>query len=256
MDWKDGVSEASLLQAEADLSVSLPDDYRAFVRRNNGGAGVIGEQYVELWKVEELRRLNDDYGTAEFRPGFLLIGSNGGGESFAFDMRSVPWNMVMLPFIGDVEDAIPVGRSFTEFLSDYARDPFWTVRLLDDHQLYDDMPFLSQLECLPKAEESALESAEAALGVKLPQDYRSFLLRCDGAHNEHLQLYPAGQLTVESKRYLLFGEIRRASGAVDRLAFDLQAMPAVVAISLHPRWPGSALLFGSDFLDFMRIYFG
>jgi hypothetical protein len=113
-----GASEDTLNAAMRALNVELPHDYRAFLGTSNGGEGFLGENYVSLWKAEELEPNNSGYNVASFAPGLLLFGSDGGGEAYAFDTRDNPWAVVKVPFIGMGEAglAIPLGHSFTEFL--------------------------------------------------------------------------------------------------------------------------------------------
>src|SRR5438270_13821026 len=73
---------------EAEFGVSLPGRYKSFLAKSNGGEGFVGDAYVMLWRAEELLELNKAYQVADYGPGLLSFGSNGGGEAFAFDMRS------------------------------------------------------------------------------------------------------------------------------------------------------------------------
>jgi hypothetical protein len=117
-----GASEEVLQAVTKALGVALPHDYRAFLHASNGGEGLLGENYVALWKAEDLAPLNAGYEVARDAPGLLLFGSDGGGEAYAFDTRESPWVVVQVPFIGmgDVDSAIPRGSSFTEFLENVA----------------------------------------------------------------------------------------------------------------------------------------
>lgn len=117
-----GASDDALNTVMRALKVELPHDYREFLRASNGGEGFLGQNYVALWRAEELKPLNDSYDVAQFAPGLLLFGSDGGGEGYAFDTRENPWVVVQVPFIGmgDARSTIPLGRSFTEFLQNVA----------------------------------------------------------------------------------------------------------------------------------------
>jgi hypothetical protein len=47
-----------------------------FMRKYNGGRGeIIGEYWLELFSIEELQGLNDDYELQEFLPDHIIIGS-------------------------------------------------------------------------------------------------------------------------------------------------------------------------------------
>jgi hypothetical protein len=113
-----GASEEALSTAMKALNVELPHDYREFLHASNGGVGFLGQNYVALWRAEDLKPLNDGYDVSRFAPRLLLFGSDGGGEGYAFDIRENPWVVVRVPFIGmgDTRLTISLGRSFTEFL--------------------------------------------------------------------------------------------------------------------------------------------
>lgn len=109
----DGAIEA----AEAALGIAFPDDYRLFLARFGGGEGFVGEHYLVLWTPTELAPFNRDYEIAEYAPGLVAIGSDGGGEGFAFDTRSLPHPIVMVPFIGmSLTDAKPVAATLSDFM--------------------------------------------------------------------------------------------------------------------------------------------
>jgi hypothetical protein len=106
-------------------NIRLPDDYLQFLRQGNGGEGVIGENsYLMLWGIEDLWRLNREYEVQEYAPGLLLIGSNGGGEAFAYDTRESRWSLVQVPFVGmDLTAVEVIADSFRSFLEAlYAAD--------------------------------------------------------------------------------------------------------------------------------------
>jgi len=61
--------------------------------------------------------MNRSYQITEYAPGLLLFGSDGGGEAFAFDIRSGEESIVSVPFVGmDLHLARPVARDFQTFL--------------------------------------------------------------------------------------------------------------------------------------------
>ncbi|HEX4351174.1 MAG TPA: SMI1/KNR4 family protein [Verrucomicrobiae bacterium] len=103
------------------VGFELPSDYLDFLRFSNGGCGDIPVQslcFHSLWAAEELLEFNRDYEVAKYCAGFFGIGSNGGGEMFAFDMRSKkPWPVVTIPFIGMEADAAwHVASNFRSFV--------------------------------------------------------------------------------------------------------------------------------------------
>ena len=114
-----GAPEQALDAAAAELGLGLPADYRAVMRRVNGGKATFGESAVRLWRAEDLAERNAGYEVREFAPGFTYFGSDGGGEGCAWDLRTDrKSNYVVLPFIGpDAESAVPCGNTFEEFLA-------------------------------------------------------------------------------------------------------------------------------------------
>lgn len=107
-------------EVERALGVRFPKDYADFLATSDGAEGFIGEQdnaYLSLWPVERLAEMNAAYKTNEYSPGLLLFGSDGGGEGYAFDLRSSEPSVVQMPFDSiDPRDARACGRTFTEFL--------------------------------------------------------------------------------------------------------------------------------------------
>lgn len=116
--WNEGASDQAISELMAMVAISLPDDYLAFLRSHNGGEGFIESEYLMLWKAEDIATFNMEYEVADYAPGLLLFGSNGGGEAYAFDTRDSSMRIVQVPFIGmDLADAIPIADSFTTLLS-------------------------------------------------------------------------------------------------------------------------------------------
>ncbi|SRR6266487_5605684 len=108
---------SSIRQFEMESGFRLPDDYAQFLQQTNGGEGFVGNAYLILWRIEELLEMNKDYQVAEFAPGLFLFGSNGGGEAFAFDMRSDAMPIVSVPFVGmELSSIIPIAPDFKAFL--------------------------------------------------------------------------------------------------------------------------------------------
>ena len=99
------------------LAKSLPESYFAFLARANGGEGFIGDRYVQLWRVEELVEMNRAYKNAEFFPNLFFIGSDGGGEAYAFDLSRTDATVFEVPFIGLPTEARPIANSFDSFLA-------------------------------------------------------------------------------------------------------------------------------------------
>jgi hypothetical protein len=110
-------SRDAVARCQSNLWFLLPADYVQFLAQMNGGEGFVGENYLMAWSVEDLIQHNKDYHVEQCTPGLFLFGSSGGGEAFAFDVRSTPPVIVAVPFIVlNLEDAIVIAPSFTAFL--------------------------------------------------------------------------------------------------------------------------------------------
>jgi hypothetical protein len=112
-------------RCQSEMGVSLPDDYVAFLRIANGAEGFAGKAaYAILWGVDELAAMNAAYQVRQYCPGLLAFGSNGGGEAYGFDTRTLVWSVVQVPFVGMAWDlAQPLGESFGAFLERLRRPP-------------------------------------------------------------------------------------------------------------------------------------
>lgn len=117
-----GASDAATQHLAASLGCSLPSDYINFLREHDGGEGFIGDNYLILWRAEEISQFNREYEVEQYAPGLLLFGSSGGGEGYGFDTRDVAMPVVRVPFIGmDLRYAIPVASDFTDLLNQLAK---------------------------------------------------------------------------------------------------------------------------------------
>lgn len=113
MDLRPPASADAIVAAERQLARRLPPEYREFLRRHNGGEGPIGAQgWARFAPVEDLPREQAVCSEFDHLAEWLLFGTNGAGEAFLFDAAG---EVVVAPWIGDREDAIPQGR-FAEFV--------------------------------------------------------------------------------------------------------------------------------------------
>ena len=114
-----GATDDEIATCARGLDVQLPADYVGFLKKANGATGFIRRDraYVDFWSTDATIESNRGYEVATYAPGLLLFGSDGGGEGFGFDMRSSPWSVVVVPFVGmSWEDAVVNGTSFLDFL--------------------------------------------------------------------------------------------------------------------------------------------
>lgn len=111
-------SAAALARLRMECGIPLPSGYLAMLEESNGGEGdlSIDPGWIALWCAEDVISNNTGYRVAEYLPGFLGFGSNGGGELLAFDVRrGEPYPIVMVPFIPmAAEDAVQIAHSFEE----------------------------------------------------------------------------------------------------------------------------------------------
>jgi len=114
---------AEIERFEEEAGFKPPNDYAAFLQRSNGGEGFIGQNaYVILWPLDELTEMNKAYEVTEYAPGLFIFGSDGGGEAFAFDIRTPAKQIVMVPFIGmELSMADVLAPNFDGFLEALSR---------------------------------------------------------------------------------------------------------------------------------------
>jgi hypothetical protein len=112
---------AAIARVEADLSATLPADHKAFLRASNGGRGEFANALVYLHSTADLVAPFRIKSMREFRPHFVEIGTDGGGEMLAFDMRDASGRIVLLPFVGGEEDAIGRAPNFRALLEALGR---------------------------------------------------------------------------------------------------------------------------------------
>ena len=62
------------------------EDYRAVMRRINGGECDFAQSRIALQSLEDAVERNATFKEAGFPP-FIFFGSNGGGEGYAWDLR-------------------------------------------------------------------------------------------------------------------------------------------------------------------------
>ena len=108
---------------EKKSDIKLPYSYKEFLQLSNGGEGFIGDNsYVILWSIEELIEINESYEVNDYAPGIFLFGSDGGGEAYAFDIRSEAMNIVQVPFIGmDIDLVQQIALTFDKFIENLFR---------------------------------------------------------------------------------------------------------------------------------------
>jgi hypothetical protein len=117
MQLSPGASEDTIVRVQRQLDLQLPNSYLDFIRESNGAEGPVGNSYLALWSIEELPLYNKRDAADELTRSLLQVGSDGGGEAFAFDTRTADMPIVEIPFISiDLSEAVFWGADFEEFL--------------------------------------------------------------------------------------------------------------------------------------------
>lgn len=78
MKLNPGVSDSQLLELSSSLTHPLPEDFISFLKFSNGAIGMIGINYLEIVKAEELLTFNKDYSVESDAPGLFIFGTDGG----------------------------------------------------------------------------------------------------------------------------------------------------------------------------------
>jgi hypothetical protein len=69
----------------------------------------------ELWNEENIDEMNDGYNIAEFLPGYIGVGSNGGGEMIVVEIET--GKFYSIPFIPmDISDRMLIAKSMDELI--------------------------------------------------------------------------------------------------------------------------------------------
>jgi hypothetical protein len=121
-----GATQGQIDWLQAEVGAVLPPDYLDALTYCNGAEGDMGGTrfWFQLWQVDEVVSMKDEYGVPEFAPGLIPFSSDGGGTLFGIDARSRdPMTMDFVQF-----DAVNLGwgreefrcRTFTEFLDHLA----------------------------------------------------------------------------------------------------------------------------------------
>ncbi len=123
LTFRPGVEQHLLSDFMKRMGVSLPPDYVRFMFESDGAEGPVGDrEYLRLWSVAELSELNEGYKVAEFAPGLLLFGGDGGDVGYAFDTRVSGLPIVKVHLVGlSLESSEPFANNFSEFLNKLSR---------------------------------------------------------------------------------------------------------------------------------------
>jgi SMI1 / KNR4 family (SUKH-1) len=122
-DWsrRGSAPESEIDHLVSVSPVELPAAYLSLLRVSNGGEGPLAVQpyLVILDNAERVANAIAGADHQEFFPGFVMIGSNGGGEYIALDTRkAAPWPVVAIDMVNiDLDESVlHIAASFDAFL--------------------------------------------------------------------------------------------------------------------------------------------
>lgn len=122
-DWfaRPGAPDSVIQRLQSVVSRELPAAYLQLLRTSNGGEGPLPRQPFNLVldPAEDVVEAAARKQFEEFFPGFLVIGSDGGGEFIALDLRS-PGSpaVVALDMTNSdlTESVLPIAPDFDTFI--------------------------------------------------------------------------------------------------------------------------------------------
>ena len=121
-DWHAaaGASASAIEELRAAAPITLPEGYLRLLSFSNGGEGPlpVNPLYFQLdavdWVLAGLASSN--HGRPDLE-GFLIFGSNGGGEYLALDTRhGAPWPVVTIDMVAGSDSAEVVAPDFDNFI--------------------------------------------------------------------------------------------------------------------------------------------
>ena len=98
----------------------LPSDYFEFLLRSDGGEGFLGISpgYFVIWSAHEVVQFTREYELHIYLPGYVCVGSSGGGELFVLPISGSPVGLFMVPAIGMAPDVVAiVAPTFSQFVA-------------------------------------------------------------------------------------------------------------------------------------------
>ena len=98
-----------------NITFNLPEGFMDFFKTTNGADIDTGRNYLVLWPLTEMLKLNEEYNVAIYAPEFFVFGSDGGDIAYAIQKNT--GNIFEIPFIGmSKKQAVFKYNTFTEFL--------------------------------------------------------------------------------------------------------------------------------------------
>ena len=120
-ELKPPASEESVSQLHGQYP-NLPAEYFEFLLRSDGGEGFVGISpgYFALWAAHEVASFSSEYQVETYLPGYVAVGSNGGGDLYVFPISGWPPGIFLVPAIGMEQRYVSlVARSFSAFVEQF-----------------------------------------------------------------------------------------------------------------------------------------
>ncbi|MCY1412257.1 hypothetical protein D9M71_276570 [compost metagenome] len=121
-----GATCAALASLRTIAPREPPDEYYQLLSHSNGGEGPlpVEPQYFVLYLAEDAASPEQLSLYQQMAPGMFVIGDNGGGEIFAFDLRSdsAPWPVVCFDPIDPKGSILLIAESFKAFVALVGRE--------------------------------------------------------------------------------------------------------------------------------------
>lgn len=122
-DWHAaaGASASAIEELQAAAApLCLPDSFLRLLSFSNGGEGPlqVNPCYFQLDEAQEVKAsiASGNHGRPDLE-GFLIFGSNGGGEYLALDTRDItPWPVVTIDMVAGGDSAEVVSPDFDSFI--------------------------------------------------------------------------------------------------------------------------------------------
>jgi hypothetical protein len=125
--WHAGTpADAETVAALAARYAGLPPAYLQLLQAEDGSEGDLGVDpgWISLWPAAEVVALNIAYAIDTLLPGFVGFASNGGGELLAFDTRTTPWRVCMVPFTPMEETySVQIAADFASLANQFRHFP-------------------------------------------------------------------------------------------------------------------------------------
>jgi hypothetical protein len=116
-----GADKRVLKELSSFATSGLPSDYVQLLRFSNGTSGWLRGRYLIVYSVDEVVAVNRAHATAQYVPGRLIFGSNGGGTSYLLDLGESPTTNVYRCEDVDLSDEASdrIAGSIEEFIRSY-----------------------------------------------------------------------------------------------------------------------------------------